>query len=75
MVLIFTVSGCASLSFSEMVYTIATLDNDEAPSYDSYMAQRQSAIKEIDQEIEDKKDEKRIEKLVKQANKQTKEIN
>jgi len=58
-----------------MVYIIATDDNDKAPSYDSYMAQRRSALKEIDQEKEDKKEEKRIKKLVKPTNKQTKEIN
>jgi len=65
MTLIVTISGCASYSFNELLYDIGTVNEDQAPSYDSYMVERQVVLDEIKRKLEKKKEEKRIKKILK----------
>jgi hypothetical protein len=75
MALIFTISGCASKDlFYHFLYEIGTDDDHSAQSYDSYKADRQTALSEIERDVNKEKEEARVKKLQKQANEQTREI-
>ena len=75
MALIFTISGCASKdSFYHFLYEVGTDDDHSVQTYDSYKADRQTALREIQRDVNKEKEKARVKKLQKQANEQTREI-